>query len=403
MPFLRSVAAVAAFSIVHVQAQTIWTVDDDGGPGVQFTAIQPAIDAASSGDVIVVAAGTYAGIDITAKALTLVGAGQGLTVVGSPTAGSHVRDVPAGSVATLAAMTVYKAYFGRPAPAVDAVTVATAADVTFLYGATVRAVRVRFDRCAFFGAPGSGGGQFSAPSPGGPALGSLAGDVLLSNAHLVGATGAPGIIHGSFGGVGKLEAVDCFIVGGGAASNGFGTLPAREALWAVSPARIYGPQSTLLGGDWSGAATAGAIFAFAPVVVHHAALGGLVSPSVTFDPVWLPTLQATSPWKIADDLVLTVKLGAPGAGGAPYAVAFSFGSQPTALTSPFVGSLWLADPFAIAVAAGLGADGSAAFVIPGGTAPTSLFYLPLHFQACALDPTTGAWGVGQSTTVMLVP
>ena len=38
-----------------------WIVDDDGGPGVDFTDIQPAIDAAAPGDLIVVRNGDYNG------------------------------------------------------------------------------------------------------------------------------------------------------------------------------------------------------------------------------------------------------------------------------------------------------------------------------------------------------
>jgi len=49
-----------------------WFVDDDGGPGVDFTDIQPAIDAAQAGDVIHVAIGAYSGFTL-AKALTIQG------------------------------------------------------------------------------------------------------------------------------------------------------------------------------------------------------------------------------------------------------------------------------------------------------------------------------------------
>jgi hypothetical protein len=49
-----------------------WRVDDDGGPGVDFTDIQPAIDAASAGDFILIAPGTYQGFTLD-KGLSLVG------------------------------------------------------------------------------------------------------------------------------------------------------------------------------------------------------------------------------------------------------------------------------------------------------------------------------------------
>jgi hypothetical protein len=53
-------------------AQNVWTVDDNPGPGVQFTTIQPAVDAATSGDMIVIRAGTYpAGFSVSAKGLVI--------------------------------------------------------------------------------------------------------------------------------------------------------------------------------------------------------------------------------------------------------------------------------------------------------------------------------------------
>ncbi len=63
----------------QVAAQNrLYVVDDDGGPGVDFTTIQAAIDAASDGDTIEVRAGHYTGaatsipaVDIDGKSLVL--------------------------------------------------------------------------------------------------------------------------------------------------------------------------------------------------------------------------------------------------------------------------------------------------------------------------------------------
>jgi len=63
------IAALLAAVSAPASAKT-WIVDDDGGPGVDFTEIQPAIDAAASGDLILVRDGDYKGFHLT-KSLVL--------------------------------------------------------------------------------------------------------------------------------------------------------------------------------------------------------------------------------------------------------------------------------------------------------------------------------------------
>ncbi|MFP3898155.1 MAG: nitrous oxide reductase family maturation protein NosD [Dehalococcoidia bacterium] len=85
-------ALVLSFSVVAatpVTAATTWYVDDDNcpGPGTgtagdPFCTIQDAVDAASSGDTIMVAAGTYAGA-IIGKQVSIVGDAGGGSVISS--------------------------------------------------------------------------------------------------------------------------------------------------------------------------------------------------------------------------------------------------------------------------------------------------------------------------------
>lgn len=63
-----------AFEASLGSAQTVWVVDDVSGPGVDFTTIQGAIDAASSGDRILIKSGTY-----TSSSCTVNGKGLVLT------------------------------------------------------------------------------------------------------------------------------------------------------------------------------------------------------------------------------------------------------------------------------------------------------------------------------------
>ncbi len=67
--------ALSIPSIAAAQAQ-VWVVDDQPGPGVDFTDLQVAIDSASEGDVLLLHSGTYvsplSGFQVFGKSLTLV-------------------------------------------------------------------------------------------------------------------------------------------------------------------------------------------------------------------------------------------------------------------------------------------------------------------------------------------
>lgn len=71
--------AILALLAAPAGAQQVLVVAPSPGPGVFATAIQPAVDAAADGDVILVKTGSYAGFLITAKSLT-VAADAGATV-----------------------------------------------------------------------------------------------------------------------------------------------------------------------------------------------------------------------------------------------------------------------------------------------------------------------------------
>ena len=80
LPFapISRFAAVATLGLVvgsALSAQSVLVVDDDGGAGVAFTDLQPAIDAASSGDTLLIKAGVYgvgSTTTISGKALNLI-------------------------------------------------------------------------------------------------------------------------------------------------------------------------------------------------------------------------------------------------------------------------------------------------------------------------------------------
>lgn len=70
---LRATVCLSVLGAATALAQsTTYVVDDNGGPGVNFTDLPPAIAAASDGDVLIVRAGNYSAFQLT-KGLTILG------------------------------------------------------------------------------------------------------------------------------------------------------------------------------------------------------------------------------------------------------------------------------------------------------------------------------------------
>jgi hypothetical protein len=112
VPFLL---ALAPQSGLHV-------VDDDGGPGVAFTDLQAAVDAAADGDLILVRSGTYAPILVDGRSLSIVAdAGADVLVLdplasGASGVAANVKNVPDGGLVVLSGL----GFDGRNGPGLGA-------------------------------------------------------------------------------------------------------------------------------------------------------------------------------------------------------------------------------------------------------------------------------------------
>lgn len=101
---LRLVLPLLACSVALGQGQ-LWVVDKAGGPGADFTEIQPAIDAAADGDTILVHGGSYGAITIDGKGLTLVADSGAFATTGAVV----VRNLAAGSDVVVRALQLKEA------------------------------------------------------------------------------------------------------------------------------------------------------------------------------------------------------------------------------------------------------------------------------------------------------
>lgn len=77
-------------------AQRTLVVDASGGAGSQFRAIQPAVDAALPGDIVLVRAGLYREIVLVDKGIRLIGQGARMTMQLFAPGAVQVHDVPSG-------------------------------------------------------------------------------------------------------------------------------------------------------------------------------------------------------------------------------------------------------------------------------------------------------------------
>jgi pectin methylesterase-like acyl-CoA thioesterase len=75
-PHAAILAAFALASAARAQG-VLWVVDDSGGPGVDYTSLQAAIDGSANGDTILVRAGYYGSAVIDGKALIVTSENAG--------------------------------------------------------------------------------------------------------------------------------------------------------------------------------------------------------------------------------------------------------------------------------------------------------------------------------------
>lgn len=211
------------------QAPHVWVVDDDHGPGVDFATLQAAIDAASSGDVVLVKDGTYTDFALDAKSLAIAAELAASVVIRSSSgSASSVRNVALGQSVVLRGLTFHDHAGTRlrieqcPGSVWVEACKSTGSFQFFTLQDAIAvhdAASVKFERCAL---TGGAGGFFVALQS---ALASTNSNVNLHDCACLGGAGASVGLGGQPGGAGvtvnggTLFASGCTILGGAGGDN----------------------------------------------------------------------------------------------------------------------------------------------------------------------------------------
>jgi hypothetical protein len=268
---MRYAARTIALALTCLPAAAgTWIVDDNGGPGVDFTNIAPAIAAAAPGDTLWILAGTYTGFNLD-KPLVLV-AEPGAKVQGG--AGCRVNDLPAGAVVSLSGL----AFSSQIWPIVEncagtvvldglellssGVLVRASTDVrmrdcTMGRGLTVESGRAEVSECVIEGT--DGGSSSGCPGTKGwdALVVSAPGRAHLYRSHALGGLGGtpndPFNCEGGPGGHGAFVKGGLLVAGdpddllkGGLGGSGVAAGATGAGLWLVAPAlaRVSGVTSS---------------------------------------------------------------------------------------------------------------------------------------------------------------
>ncbi len=439
--------------------QTVWVVDDNGGPGVNFTDLPPAVAAAADGDVLDVRSGAYNHFALSGKGLRILGEDRASTFVRnpfSPASGTtSVSSVPAGSVAYFERLTFGYTTF-LPAPQVVSVSGATTRAVfndvaisvngaspwmgsQVLPALSVSEAEVHLFDCALRGTAGcpcvGGMGGTIAGAPAVSASNGARVEVVSSDLRGgVGSAGSSGMSlgiasaggHGiqvtsSAGTLSRMWVADSKVEGGAGATSpiGIGAAGGAGILVDSSFLRVSGGPGASVEGGGGGGTTSIAPGGFgilssgtATVDVHSsvAVLGGSSAsgpsaptsgPGITLGLPPLPELDVTGNLSISGGTATIAVSDGPPAAPLALAVVGAPGYAP--VPAPFLGEVVIGlSPSTVLVTGSLSPAGGFSLAVPLGGLPPSAAWTPFHIQGAALD-AGGVWRLSNGAVAILRP
>ncbi|MBL8695067.1 MAG: hypothetical protein JNJ88_13315 [Planctomycetes bacterium] len=268
-----SILAAAAVFCGIASAQQVLVVDDTPGPGVNFTSLQAAHDAAAPGDILLVKAGTYPSL-IISKGLTVT-ADTGALVNVSTLAfglGVVVSNIPLGQSVVLREIHVQNQAFSITNCSGSVwLDHCSATGVSVLAQPALNLVnsgRVAASWCTFTGGSGQNGSLFGRSSDGAAAASLTSSRLMAYDTSFTGGGGGNGLgsTTASSGGNGleavvgssQLFASNCRFIGGakgtglGSAIAGVGLFSPLAAFSVTAYDSTYtGSQGTQLAGPFT--------------------------------------------------------------------------------------------------------------------------------------------------------
>jgi hypothetical protein len=436
-------------------AQSTWIVDDTPGPGVHFTSLPAAVNAAASGDTLLIAPGNYQPFHAMNKSLTILGSGSLATIIDGPPIIGMILDYltitapPAGATFRLSGVAIRQdlttaSVSGSPifssrlavmaAGPHGAVVLtdltsepATSSGTSGGIGLRVSGSTVHASRCAFragwYGQPG-GQNHFGAAGVIVNGAGLFVADsCVISGGSPVVPLGLPQILFATGGhalavtdSAAHLTRTD--LTGGAAmAPAGWSSTQGGAGLSAqgVASVRVYGSAANSIAGGAAGnavnsfggpginAASAATVASFGPIAVAGGAglgLGtsgpattgsGLIQLGLPPRPALSLTGSAPSGGDLDATLPVTLGIAAPALGPQLFVLFVDLDPGYFALPGLSAEPFLLTGSAALLLVGLLDAAGRFAVSFVPAAQTPEWTNLPLHLQAFAFDPAAGAW------------
>lgn len=429
----RLAALAIGLATTHAWASNVFVVDIAASPP-SFKHIQPAIQAAVDGDIILVKPGTYDGFILDGKGLSIIADGGPVSIGPFPNPFGLkefrevvIRNLPANQRIVISGLTIPQAMpalpaFGTPASSLGAIQVKDCAGQVFLEGCTAQgsmsgpglrttsSSTIVVNRCTLRGAEMNFlyAGSFVITGNGGAGIISSNSSLFVHQSSIFGSHGSgagsdySGHVFGAGsgghglaidGGFAYLE--DCTAQGG----NGIGSPPLPPLGWCTSSGagigifigtnspEVHTLDVTAIGGIQTG------LFCEQQLVAPTFVQTG----SLTQYPGTAPTLLGPSTLREGQSGTFSIT-GTPGRIGA-YALVV----QPSTVFAPIaLGTIYIGYSFVVLQTATIPPSGSLSFSFQTPNLPVGLQGVQVFFQSAEITPFTNAVVLGPPATTVLL-